>query len=499
MSVGATPGGGNAILDTFRQGATAAKDWVAGSKVGRAVSEKFNAAVNDVNTTDSKALKIAKAVGYALAAVALGGFLLAVSAPIAYFCSPALFGVFAGVLATGITLAIGMGVKAAVFAVAAHNHGKIEDLKSQGTPNPDGTTSSASTDKSGNVQQDISVDAATAPGSTATAQQPDATDTGLGTEIATNPNDQTDTAEKTTRSSLPSKIGNFFKKHWKAILTGVLTVAVFAMCIASGGIGFGFTLLLTTLAGSYGILKGAGAVAEKACAAKETLCNWLEDRKDVSGRVNAELASYENTPEVATAQPQERKAMMEEKREELEKTVRRDVAEARAIKNSINEVESLSGMDKTEVEDRVNAQKNRNASLQANIDGINDDQGLNISRADIDKQCGGSYQSRLHEALPKNGGDLEKAKAQLDEADTKALNDLQAQGLAQRDARMAQFKKDHDLEGINDFFVRPFLIEESRLRRMGEQTGHVPSLEDIKECFMAVKEKVIQKFGRRTS
>ncbi|MDR0727526.1 MAG: hypothetical protein LBF26_01350 [Puniceicoccales bacterium] len=472
MSVGSATSGGNSVWDSVREKATEAKNWAADTRVGKAagkvaskIGDKFNAAVNDVKTTDSKLMKIIKAVAYSLVAVALVGFLVAIAAPIAYFCTPALIGVFVGALAIASTLAIGMGIKAAVLAVAAHRQGKAEDTlaaEANSADSANSTDPANPTTADAGVAQTGDANAAQAPAG------PTATPLGVVASATTTEIDAAEEAGKTITSQASGKIATFFKKHWKALLTVALVVLVVAMCLASGGIGASFLLIAVTLAGAYGVLKGVEHAGGKAAA-------WLEDKKAVSEEVEKKLNEFKETDAYKNASPEEKKVLEKQKKIEFEEIARNEVAEKRAHANQIEEIKSRHGVDDAEAETIFEAQKAHDTFLQKQIDDINDEAGLDINLADVEKQLkkdgrGGDYHVRLKKALDANNGNLAAAKKQLRDEDTAALNGIKGKHEEKRNAEMPKIKAQYGLDGIEppergNFIAKQLITEKRRQQK----------------------------------
>jgi hypothetical protein len=439
-------------------------------KVKSEVKGIFNKAVDDIKTTDSKFLQIVKIVGYVLVAATLIGLLATLSGLVAYFATPALYAVFVMVMLIGSIMIAVAGIKAiikvATFSVATYRQHKAENAQ-PGDPaqqtDQTGSTAAAATAQAGGISATSAVS-----GSVAIPTGSPPTDGALVNSTATSTVDVAGEAGKTVESHASGKVMTFLKKHWKAILTAVLVVLVVAICVASGGITFGFLLIVAVLAGSYGIAKGIEAGAGK-------IHDFFADRKEVSEMVEKGLQAFKDEKGIVDDSAPEDKILLEKKREELEGAAQKEVAEKRAHTNQFKEIKSKHGVDDARAEEMLKAQEEHDEPLQKQIDEINDEEGLNISPEDIKKQLKKDvgetdYHTRLKKALIDKGNDMTAAKGQLEQEDQTALNTVKRELCEKREKsdEMSEIRSKYSLpadSGKNDFIAKQLLIEKNRQQK----------------------------------
>jgi hypothetical protein len=494
VSVDSVSSGSNTFFGAIKDKATSAKDFIA---------NKFNAAVDDVKTTDSKPLKIAKAIGYGLAAIATFAFLLFISAPIAYFCSPALIGVFGTALAIGVALTIGLGIKAAIYAVAAHRSGKTEDIKPENPADqPDQTDGTAGEPESTASAQVTAtqISAATAGPNPQVSTEKHLTVT--HTSPTTGAGDPQQTAGNSKVRNFFAAIGTWIMNHKIAVLSGVLVILTIALCMASFGVGFGFILTAVMLAGAGAV---AGKIVDQLFNVKDRVCDWFADRKEVSEKVNEEIETFKLTGEYTNASDSEKKVLLLGKRDELEVKIKREVAERRTETNQIKAVMTKCNVSQAEAKEILTEQKAHDATLEEKINELDDSEGLNITSDDVKKQLekaghGGDYHTRLQRAKAAKDGNVEEAKAQLETEDKEALDALKNEGMNKMDARIDDTIKKYRLsdiepQGRRTFIAKQIMIEEGReARRLRKETGLIPDEKDVRAHCEAFSTKISSKF-----
>jgi hypothetical protein len=401
--------------------ARAAAGWVAG---------KFNAAVENVRTTDSTAMKIVKSIAFAISALVGLGFLLAVAAPIAYFCSPALIGVFIGVLAIGTVLTTAMGIKAVVFAAAAYRSNQAEN--------------------------------ATPPDQQATDGASPTSDTTLVQSASTQPV-TTDESQTNIETHTSGKIMTFFAEHWKAILTVALIVLSVAMCVASGGIGFSFIFTLVTLAGlsGIGVEKCVVMIGDK-----------LADMREVSKQTEAELETFKQSDEYTSINTHEKKAALKAKGKEIKAEVKEKVAKARVESNQIEHIKLRHGVSEADAKKILELENARTDELTKVIKETNDRLGISMNRALLDEEFKKVGKGDFHERLGKLMGDgklsLEEAKKTLFDEDAQQVNDFANKICKERDKKeLPGIIKEYGLDdvapdGRRNFIAKQILIERDR-------------------------------------
>ncbi|MDR2341135.1 MAG: hypothetical protein LBD72_02295 [Puniceicoccales bacterium] len=491
MSIQAAPTGGTSYLssawDGVKQKTTKAKDWVAG---------KFNDALDDVKTTTSKPLRIVKAIGYALVAVVSIALICVLFANIAYFFSYAAGAVLFSIIAIVSVIGIASCVKAAICATAAFKHNKPESTPAEETSpakKSDSALKSDSTAGAGSAEKidpsgeaapveeidqskktaadTVSIDGTTEINTQETSANP-ATDQSLISHVDTQPADIEAGIEK---SGVMSKIGNWFKAHWKEVLVviAVVLVIVLLLVLSDGIFAIGTILLLVLGAGALFVMKGIEVIAGKIHGRIKESSDLSADKREIERQVNEKLEEFKKSSEYNDASEDGKKTLLQTKEAEFRAQIEPEIVSKRAHVNQLEEIKSMHGVPDDKAEEILKAKKEHDETLQTEIDRINDQEALSITQEAVEKKLkgGGNYHKRLKEAMHSNGGNVAGAAEQLRRADSAALDATKTAACQKRDEKInveiEKIEHEYKLADCEDreLIAKQLILEKKRQKK----------------------------------